>query len=195
MNGVITELRGDRTGALVTTNAHGFYSESVSQGAVMECSTAVAGVAPGTALSTTPPYFLWNPPASGKNLIVLKTAMGFVSGTLGGGSILMAAVTAQMTVPTGGTELTPVATLIGAPRGVGRVFQASTVASTPTILRPIFSIGAFTGTTAQVPVDTVDVIDGSIVIPPGSGICLQGLASAGTSPLVIFSMMWEEVPA
>jgi hypothetical protein len=193
-DGVINTLRGDKTGALVTANAHGFYTEAAVRGTIMEACTAVAGVAPGTALSTAPPMTLWNPPASGKNLVLLKAAMGYVSGTLGAGVLLMAKIDAQLTAPSGGTELTPVSTLIGAPRGVGRVFQASTLVSTPVILRPLFTMGAFVGTQAQAPMDTVDVIDGSIAIPPGAGVVLQGLAGAGTSPLVLLALIWEEVP-
>jgi hypothetical protein len=186
--------RLERTGALVVSNAHGFYTEAVSRGLMMDVSTQVAGVAPGTALSTAPPLVLWNPPSSGKNLSITKATMGYVSGTLGAGSILLAAVLSQVTVPTGGTELTPVNALLGMPRGAGRAFQASTLVSTPQIIRALFTVGAFTAATAQVPVDCVDVIDGAIVVTPGTAIVLQELGAAGTSPLVLFGFTWEEIP-
>lgn len=153
-----------------------------------------AGVAPGTALSTTPPLSLWNPPASGKNLSITKVSVGYVSGTLGAGNIAVGQVTAQVTVPTGGTEITPSCSLIGFPRGVGRAFTGSTLASAPTIVRPVFNLGAFTAATALAPQDCDVLIDGSIIVPPGAAICLQGIATAGTTPLVILGVTYEEIP-
>ena len=194
-DGSQTVIRTDKTGGLVTTQGHGGYTEAAVRGTIMEVATPVAGIAPGTVLSTTPPIILWNPPSSGKNLAILKASMGYVSGTLGAGAILLACNTSQTTVPTTGTELTPVCSLLGFPRGVGRVFQASTISAIPLIIRTSFTIGAFVGTTASVPTNTVDVIDGSIIVPPGTCLVMQGLAGAGTTPLVIFGFTWEEIPA
>jgi hypothetical protein len=186
--------RADKTGAPVFAQVNGAYTESGARSTLMVASTAIAGVAPGTTLSTTPPFVLWNPPGSGKKLSVLKAMLGYVSGTLGGGSILLGAVLSQVTVPTTGTELTPVCSDLGMPRGVGRVFQGSTLVSVPQILYPAWSIGAWVGTTASPPVDSIDVVDGSIIVEPGTAVCLQGLAGAGTTPLVLLAMKWAEIP-
>ena len=148
-----------------------------------------------TALSTTPPLALWNPPSSGKNLVIMKATMGYVSGTLGGGSVLFAVVPSQTTVPTTGTELVPLNAMLGFPRGVGRAFQGSTLVAAPSILRPSFVMGAWVGTTATPPANELDIVDGGIVVPQGAVLCMQGLAGAGTSPLVLFAMTWEEVDA
>jgi len=192
-DGVQLTARGDKTGAIVVAQGHGAYTEAAYRGSLMEVSTPVAGVAPGTVLSTTPPIVLWNPPNSGKNLSIIKASMGYVSGTLGAGSILLAAVLSQTTVPTTGTELTPLCSLLGFPRGVGRTFQGSTLASVPQIIRALFTVGAFVGG-ANPATDCVDVIDGSIVVPPGTAVCMQGLAGAGTTPLALFGFTWEEIP-
>ena len=64
--------RLDKTGANVSANAHPMYGESVLRGNMMVASNVVAGLAPGTAFSATPPLALWNPPSSGKNLVVLR---------------------------------------------------------------------------------------------------------------------------
>jgi hypothetical protein len=187
-------LRLTKTGAVVMSAGHASFAEAVLRGGVMEASNAVAGVAPGTALSTTPPFALWNPPASGKNLIVMKATMGYVSGTLGGGTVLFAIVPSQVTVPSTGTELVPNNALIGYPRGVGRAFTGSTLAAAPTILRPSFVMGAWVGTTATAPMNEMDIVDGGIVLPQSTVLCLQAIAGAGTTPLVIFALTWEEVP-
>lgn len=193
-DGAVGALRATRNGSLVTTNGMGDYTEAASRGAIMEVCTPVAGVAPGTALSTTPPLALWNPPGSNKLLAILKSYVGFISGTLGGGSIVYGVVDAQVTMPTGGTELTPRCSMISFPRGVGRAFQGSTVASTPAILRPAFILGALVNTTALAPDPALDEVKGAIIVPPGTVLVLQGIAAGGTSPLVLLSLIYEEIP-
>lgn len=186
-------LRLDKTGAVVVSQGHPSNWEMASRGKLFIVSTAVAGVAPGTALSTTPPMCLWNPNNSGKDLCIEATHLGYVSGTLGAGSVVYAQVAVQATAPTGGTELTPISTKLGAVRGTGRAFQASTVVSTPTIVRPAYIIGAFLATTALIPGLLRDDVDGAIVVPPATAFVIQGVAAAGTSPLVLLSITWEEI--
>ena len=192
-DGAQSTLRLDKTGALCIAQSHGAYTEAAYRGSLMECCNAVAGVDHLASLTVAPPLFLWNPPSSGKNLSILKVAMGYVSGTLGAGNIALGAVTSQTTVPSGGTELTPLNSLIGMPRGVGRVFSLSTVIQ-PVIVRPIFNMGPMLATSVYQPTDCVDVLDGSIVVTPGSGVCLSGICTAGTSPKVILGFTWEELP-
>lgn len=194
-DGTINTLRQERTGAVVVQFAHGSYAEAALRGSIMEVSNAVAGVAHGTAFTTTPPLALWNPPSSGKNLALLKCSVGYVSGTLGAGTIALGFVPAQVTVPTTGTELTPVCSMVGMPRGVARAFTGSTFTAAPTLFRPVFAQGAFLATTAT-PTDwATAIIDGEVIVPPGSAIALQGNpCAAGTSPLVMFGMSWEEIP-
>jgi hypothetical protein len=193
-DGATKTVRLDRTGALVNTQAHCEYAEPGNRGVIMVASNAVAGVAPGTALSTTPPICVWNPPNSGVILSIMKTAVGYVSGTLGAGSIVYAFVAAQTTVPSTGTELTPVCTKLGFPRGLGRAFTGSTIIAAGTILRPAFGMGAFLATTAIQPFQCADMVEGAISIPPGAIFIMQGIAAAGTTPLVILSIEWEEIP-
>lgn len=193
-DGAVGSIRGDRTGALVSANAHGQFTEPAVNGKIMYASNLVAGIAPGTALSAAPPLTLWNPPSSGFNLSITKVSIGYVSGTLGAGNIAMAANIAQATVPTGGTELTPICSKIGFPRGVGRAFAGSTISAVPSIIRPVFNMGAFVGTTALAPQDCDVLIDGGIIVTPGSTVSLQGIAGAGTTPLVILGFTFEEIP-
>lgn len=179
---------GGREGEMVVGNAHPLYAEAARRGRLYAASTAVAGVAPGTALSTTPPYALWNPLNSGKDLVLLTARLGYVSGTLGAGFLALAQVLTQgATVPTGGTELVPLCTKLNGSRGVGRVFQSSTVAATPAIVCPVMIIGTNNTYALQVP------FDGEIVIPPGAVAIFQEVGAAGTSPLVVLALTWEEV--
>lgn len=193
-DGAVTTLRGERTGSGCVVFGHACYSEPSSRGNVMTASNAAAGVAPGTALSTTPPLAIWNPVGSGVNLHIHSVSVGYVSGTLGPGSIVYGYVPSQGTVPTTGTEITPVCNKLGAPRGIARAFTGSTVNATPLLLKPAFIMGAFVGGANNCPAPAVDIIDGAICVQPGSVFVIQGVAGAGTSPLVILSATWEEVP-
>ena len=193
-DGVESAVRMSKNGGAGMTPLSAFYQESASRGSMMTASTGAAGVAPGTVLSVAPPLCIWNPPSSGRMLAITHLAMGFVSGTLGAGTLVAAAIPSQATVPTTGAELVPQSNLIGAPRGVGRAFQGSTVVAIPTIMRPLFTFGAFTTTSAVQPSDTELNVMGMFVIPPGAGFALQAIAAAGTSPLVVLSATWDEIP-
>lgn len=193
-DGSVAQARMGLTGEMVTGNAHGFYSEIASRGGVSIVSTAVAGVAPGTALSTTPPMAVWNPPNSGVVLNILRVSLGYVSGTLGAGSIVYAQNGGQVLAPTTGAALTVVNTKLGLNGGQGKAFQGSTVAATPTILRPAFVMGAFLASTATPPAPVFDIVDGSISVPPGNCFVVQGVTAAGSTPLVIIGVEWEETP-
>uniref|UniRef100_A0A6M3IRL5 Uncharacterized protein n=1 Tax=viral metagenome TaxID=1070528 RepID=A0A6M3IRL5_9ZZZZ len=185
--------RADRTGATVITQAHARHSEAAMRKHIFTVSNAVAGVAPGTALSTTPPMALLNPLNSGKELIIISTSLGYVSGTLGAGSIVYAYVSPQTTIPTGGTELTPVCSRLSTVRGTGRGFTGSTLSATPLILEPVYTLGAFLATTALVPGQIQDPVEGVYVVPPAACFVMQGVAAAGDTPLVIMSIIWEEI--
>ena len=193
-DGATKTIRIDRTGAFVNSQGHSEYCEPGTRAVIFTASNAVAGIAPGTALSTTPPLCVWNPPNSGYNIVIMKTSIGYVSGTLGAGTIVYAYYPNQTTVPSTGTELVPVCNKIGFPRGQARAFTGSTLAGTPLILKPVYSMGAFLATTAIQPWQCVDRVDGAIVIPQGAVFVIQGIAAAGTSPLIIHAIEWEEIP-
>lgn len=190
-----TNVRGrcDRMGGLVVAQGSADLAEMVLQGIVMTAVNAVAGATPGTVLGTTAPLSLWNPPSSGKNLVVLHASIGYISGTLGAGAYVFATAP-QATVPTG-TELTPINNLLGFPRGVGRAFTgANALGATPTIVRPTFSFGAFVGG-AVLPQEIVDDVKGGIVVPPGNILVITGIGTAGTTPLVVHCIKYAEVNA
>lgn len=158
--------------------------------------TGTAGVAPGTVLSTTPPFALWNPAGSGKNLYILRTSLGYVSGTLGLGQLWYGFVVAQNTKPTTGTVLTVTSTCIGVQGvGVGQAFQGSTLVATPSVLRPSpFNWGPYAGGTATLQLNAAwsDEIGGNIMVTPGSCFVMQAVAGAGTTPLMVFGCEWGE---
>jgi hypothetical protein len=54
-------------------------------------------------------------------------------------------------------------------------------------------MGAWVGTTPTSPYNEMDIVDGGIVVAQNTCLVMQGLAGAGTSPLVLFAMTWEEI--
>lgn len=195
-DGAIVPIRINRDGALAVQVVHGDFFEGAFRNQQFTACTAVAGVAPGTALSATPAFSLWNPANSGKALVVVKASMGYVSGTLGAGTVVFAvnAVAGnQPAQPTTGAVLPTRSNYVGnAAAGVGVAQQGSTIAAVPLIFRPAFMMGAFLASTATPPGPALDYSDGDIIVAPGNVLCLHGIAAAGTSPLVLLSMTWEE---
>ncbi len=189
-DGASPTLRMTKDGALVAQDVHSRYHEAVYRGGVFTVSTAVAGVAPGTVLSTTPPFIVYNPATSGKNLVILQTAVGYVSGTLGGGTIVYAG---GVSVQPGATILTPRSALIGGASATVSVCSQGGTVTLPTIIRPAYTVGAWTAATAAINPVLKDQLDGEFIIIPGSAFVMQGVMAAGSTPLMLFSATWEEV--
>jgi hypothetical protein len=182
----------DKNLNLQIQDGHAAYREAASRGRVNIASVAVTGISAGTAFSTTPPLALWNPVGSNVNLSVLRTAVAYLSGTLGYGIISYGTVI-QATVPTSGTEITPKNALIGVSRGKGRVFTGSTQTAATVLYAP-FSFGVEAAATALGITKCQDDVDGLIEIPPGYIFVMEATAGAGTSDLVDLGIMWEEIP-
>jgi hypothetical protein len=192
--GAIEQVRLSRFTEGVFVEGHPRLYEAARLGKLHAACTAAAGVAPGTALSTTPPLTLYNPQNSGKLLVPVRAAVGYVSGTLGAGTIVYGVnATTTQAAPASGTELTPQCTLVGSPKGVARVYQGSTLAAAPTIYRPMCVLSAFLATSDVGNMILVDQIDGELALLPGASMSLQGIAAAGSSPLVLLAMVWEEI--
>jgi hypothetical protein len=194
-DGMLGPPRLGRTGEVNVSDVHGVKYESVYRGGMFSASSSVAGVAPGTVLSTTPPCCLYNPLGSGKNLVLDRITLGYVSGTLGAGFIAIAQVLGQTTIPTGGTVIAGISNQVGnGASGVGKIYQGSTLIAVPTIIRPSpFNFGAFTAATAVTWAPMLVNTEGEYIVIPGGALVLQGVMAAGTSPLVVFGLQWEEV--
>jgi hypothetical protein len=189
------EFRMGRTREMAVADAHGRYFEVVRTGRVYTASTAAAGVAPGTALSTTPPLTLWNG-ASGIIAAIIGAMVGYVSGTIGAGTLALA-TTAQSTKPTGGTALTVQSNRMG-DTSTGQIlaFSGSTLTAAPTLVAPVAVLNATLATAPSsggFPAASPTLIElGSLYhLWPGNAACLQGIAAAGSTPLVILALCYE----
>jgi hypothetical protein len=170
-------------------DGHGRFWDLASGGRLYTASTGAAGVAPGTVLTTTPPFTLWNPRGSGVDISVISAIASYTSGTPGDGSIVFGeSPNTVQAEPSGGTSLVARNTLIGGAPGKAKAFQSATLAAIPNLLFPLTSVGRTDyGTAERI------FLDGLIHLLPGTALSIQEIGAAGTSPLFFFAMTWEEV--
>lgn len=188
-------LRIDRLGGLVVVQGGAEYQEMALRYNSYWAQTAATGVAPGTAIGTTAAFALANPAGSGVNLILLKAAMGYVSGTLGAGVVQYCASANVVGAAVTGTPIAPVPALIGNGRTpAGKPFTTATLPAAPAPIGPFASLGASLATTAVQPWQVVDDVKGAIAIAPGAALSLQATAAGGSTPLVVFGVFWVELP-
>lgn len=165
---------------------------SVEEGNVYSAMTALTGVAPGTAVGTTSAFTLHNPIGSRVNLVIIEGSMGYVSGTLGAGVVTWNAnIDDDAAAPTG-TAIVEMNQKLGASGNAqGRALTTATVPA-PTPIRVMGSLGASLASTAVQPWIIRDFVNGAIIVPPGCSISLHATAAAGSTPLVIFNVVWKE---
>ena len=186
-------------GAAAVGDASGRYTEMAWQGAMFGACEQ-AGVAPGTALGTTALLALYNPVDSGKLLEVIHVGLGYISGTLGAGTVFIAIPAAfSATAPSSGTSLTVYKNRVGhqarpaSAAAVGVVRSNCTVPAAPVARRPLCSLQASLASTAVAPWMVWADVGGAFVIEPGHYFQLQSIAAGGSSPLVAPSVEWNEL--
>lgn len=192
-DGNYNALRQGKTLELIMSQAHGKYYEAASRGKLFNAVIGAAGVAPGTALSTAPAMIIHNPVNSGILVSIKRVSVGYLSGTIGAGMLVHSQNASQLTAPSGGTALVPVCSLLNGSGGTAKAYTGSTISATSTLIRPSLSLGAFLASEASMPGLMMDEVDGSIVIPAGVAYCYQGITAAGTTPLFVIGVMYEEI--
>lgn len=166
---------------------------AASNGRLYHASTVATGVAPGTAIGTTAAFSLYNPAASGVNLIVKKVSMGYISGTLGAGTVWHLVNSTASAAATTGTAITAIPGKLNSGTASGKPLTTATLPAAPEIVRPFASLQASLATTAVAPWQVQEDLEDGIVIPEGCTYSLHATAAAGTSPLVAFGVTWEEL--
>jgi len=200
---------GVRTGRLndvIVSELHGKYFEQTSRSNIYSLtltttsSTIAAGNINAAAAAASTQFALWNPPSSKVNLVLIKAWIIPISGTAPVSgcfhNLMLQGVPTIQSVSTNGTALNCFAN--------GQAPQARYVASAAgtaltgsgalTVFKPmsmaIFA-GALAATTSIQP--TLEVIDGDIILPPGTG-WAPCWTAAGTTFLNGYGVEWEEVP-
>lgn len=187
-------LRFGRTGALLVALTQGHLQEAAFGRRLFYANTAPTGVAPGTSVGTTAAFALANPNGSGVTLVVHRVALGYVSGTLGAGHVAACVGPASLTAVSG-TAIVATEAYGGGQSCKAKAFTTATLPAAPNVAIPVVNLGAKAAATALDPTSAVVEIRGGVVIPEGCSFSLQGVAAAGSSPLVVLGCAWEEVPA
>lgn len=206
-DGSRNNLRQGRTGALVNSQAHADYFEPVSRGTVynLTMNAAVGGVVAGNlvgaAANAATQFAIWNPAGSGVNMSIMKVFIGIISGTVVGGPIFHGVFdkgtpTNASTFDSGkGAQNCKIGGSQPSMRYINTATTGTTITggTAPQLHRPMamgFSAGSYA---ALAGTNTLDYVDGDILIPPGYG-WLPLFAAAGTSVLWSCSCTWEEIP-
>src|SRR3990167_3181618 len=140
----------DKTKALRTSVGHGQFFDAAIRSNVFAAANPVAGVAPGTTITTTEPFGLYNPVDSAVDLVILHVSMAYISGTDGAG--LVAATSYSVGVganlPPGGTAIVEQCTKLGGARSKGKPLTSITLTAAPLLMFPIFELAAKVAATA-----------------------------------------------
>ena len=191
-DGSKARARTDRTGALVV-NVHGRRYETAKRGLLYTATTAAGGVAPGTTIGTAAAFALVNPTDSGIDLVILSIGLGYISGTIGAGSVMICRGAPNSTAVTGTAIVTQSGRFSTAP-GRAAAYTTATLPATPTAVGVFCNLNAMLATTATMPAVVRDDVEGKYIVPPEWSFSLQGVATAGTAPLLVYELCWLEVP-
>lgn len=201
------QVRGrmGRQADLIVSQLQGRYGEQTQRGNVfaLNLGATTTGVAAGNivgaAAAAATQFALWNPLASGKNLVLLKAFISVISGTVVGGPPFHGqfVFSALPSIANQGAALNCLAGG-GAPVARYCALAAGTAltgaAPGPSVLRPFpgqFSAGTYAALAGSAVF--YDEVDGDIVLPPGTG-WAPLWAAAGTSVLNAYGVTWAEVP-
>jgi hypothetical protein len=202
-DGVLTQERCSKDGAMVGANGHCSYQEMVYRGNVfslvlpLTTGTVAAGNVVAGAAAASTQFAVANPVASGKNLVLLRFRLGVVSATtIAAGPLFHGYQSAVPTLATSGTILNNLMGSGGSSVARGYT-SAGGAALTGGGISNAFLLANFatTVTTPASPylITTDDLLDGSMIIPPGYAYVPLWQA-AGTAILYGCSLTWEEIP-
>jgi hypothetical protein len=167
--------------------------DAARDGRLFHAATAATGVAPGTAIGTTAAFSLHNPFGSGIIIAIVKAALGYISGTLGAGTVWHLINDDPLAAAPTGTAIGEEAGSVTGANPLGVALTTVTLAAAPKIIRPFCSLGASLASSAVQPWQVNEDVGGGIILPAGCTYSLHATAAAGTAPLVAFGVTWEEV--
>ncbi len=199
-DGSLADPRLGRDLSVVVVEGHGRYYENASRGLTLVASTATAGIAPGTALTATPALALVNPVGSGKNLSILKVFYSYVSGTLGTGALWYCQGLNPSALPAETTAAFRSSCLLSGQTSnandVAKTYSGVSLTNTPVAIRPsAFSLNPYVGTAAPLTLQPPlwEEVGGDLIVQPGAFFAIEGIAGAGTTPLVQLAITYEVV--
>jgi hypothetical protein len=208
-DGTQTILRQGRTSELIISQGKARYHEAATRGNTFALVLPVTatGVAAGNlvnaAAAAATQFALWNPLGSGVNLCLIEVGVSVVSATtMPAGPSFHGLITGSVPTIASTTDSGRGAFNARAGSGAPRARYVNTAAqsgttltggSAPITFRAMELSFSATGFAAAGGNYVDEHLDGEIVLPPGTG-WLPLWASAGTSMLNAYSVVWEEIP-
>ncbi len=208
-DGSQTIVRQGRTAELIVSAAKTRYYEAASRGntfglVLLTTATGVAaGNIVGAAAAAATQFALWNPLGSGVNLALIEVGISVVSATtMPAGPSFHGLITGSVPTIASTTDSGRGAFNARAGSGAPRARYVNTAAqsgttltggSAPITFRAMELSFSATGFASAAGTYVDEHLDGEIVLPPGTG-WLPLWASAGTSMLNAYSVVWEEIP-
>lgn len=200
-DGSLVDPRLTKDLGIVAQQLHGLYEENTYRGNIFTASTAAAGVtlvaanvSPLVANTGIPIIGLWNPPGSGKNLIINKVNAGWISATASIGNLVWNYALNQ-TITGVPTANGAVSNFLGSGAAVAKVFVNAVITGSTTgiLLRPAFQLQWISGA-GEVIGGAECNINSDIICPPGAWIGLANGVSNASAAVVTASVTWEESP-
>jgi len=197
-DGNTADPRMTRDLGVAVQDLHGRYYESAFRGNVWTLSTAVGGVTIASAnviaaSAGSPIVGVYNPVNSGKNLVIMRATTMLTSGTAGAGGLVwgIIAPNAGVTAAGGNGAINNATFVTGG--SIAKTFTASALTGAGASVLFRFVGGSTTGAAgANANLTVNEETAGDIICPPG-GVVGIFAAAAGTSPIYMASMTWEEV--
>jgi hypothetical protein len=185
--------RADRSGATVTTDAHGqLYEASRNGNLFMAHAIVTAPVIYTTAAGTGGPL-IWNG-SSNKVLSILKVGIGITVVTTVAAALGLTGNSGQTSAPTSTTAIDSSGNLlIGGPASAASAFRVGTVTNAGKFLIPLCDLHTGALTVDNFGLGWFDIA-GAVTVPPNSWVSLAASATA-TTTVMQAAIIWEELPA
>ncbi len=212
-DGAVNPARGDKTGALLTSDAHARFQEAALRGGLFSAGMTLTSIANATfstgtlGATATPIIGVWNPLNSGKNLVILQARVQIVNTALqvtGAGALMWCTAVNQGAISTGITPLNRLSLAASGAVGKGYAGTALTglsgnltvqeAAGLGGLLSNLSTLQTAAGLMPQGPT-YIDQIDGAIIVPPGGVLALLCTTNPPVAVSAASSMLWEEVAA
>jgi hypothetical protein len=180
---------GETSDQLVTELQPRYYENTYRNQKFSACATAAVTV--GALTATNVSFALYNPPSSGKNLVLVSAGFGVASTTFATGALFLA-YNVQTATPLSTTALAIRSNLLtgNTAASVAQAYSAATLSSTPVAVAPIF--GFTVSATIGSPVQPAQWdAGGQIVVAPGGVLSIQG--SVASLALGYPSLTWDEI--
>ena len=190
--GTTPTLRQGQLGEAVVQELHGRYYETAYRRNMFFAAVQGTGITTSAGLTTTyTGIALTNPTTSTVNCVINKVGYGFNAAPTAV-MVVSLAYNTSTTAVTQTTAITPRNCFLGGAAPQGLVASSATFPTAPINSHILGVIGTNAITAINQSTDVIDY-EGSIVMPPGSYVCLvTSTASAATS--FWGSFQWEEVP-